>query len=264
MRVDRRRARRAADRRRDDHRPRPHRASAGGSSTPASGPTSSRSARRSAAASRCRALLTTDEICGGASRGANPSGSSSSYGGNPLGAAAGAAALRDHRRGEAGRERARVGEVLLRELRGVRRALPVRRASSTAPGLLLRMELVKDKKTKEPLPRRVTERIFTEAVRRGPADDGLRRQLPDPARADHRRGDGARTASRSCARCSTSWSASGSGKLSGARAAARPPLRRPGLARRSPRTSWRSGSAAATSPSRPDWRARWARSRSIC
>ena len=31
-------------------------------------------------------------------------------------------------------------------------------------GLLIRMELVKDKKTKEPLPRRVTERIFTEAV----------------------------------------------------------------------------------------------------
>jgi len=29
------------------------------------------------------------------------------------------------------------------------------------------MELVKDKKTKEPLPRRVTERIFTEAVKRG-------------------------------------------------------------------------------------------------
>jgi 4-aminobutyrate aminotransferase-like enzyme len=34
-------------------------------------------------------------------------------------------------------------------------------------GLFLRMELVKDKKTKEPLPRKVTERIFTECVRRG-------------------------------------------------------------------------------------------------
>jgi 4-aminobutyrate aminotransferase-like enzyme len=29
------------------------------------------------------------------------------------------------------------------------------------------MELVKDKLSKEPLPRRVTERIFTEAVKRG-------------------------------------------------------------------------------------------------
>ena len=34
-------------------------------------------------------------------------------------------------------------------------------------GLLLRMELVKDKKTKEPLPRKVTARIFTELVKRG-------------------------------------------------------------------------------------------------
>jgi 4-aminobutyrate aminotransferase-like enzyme len=34
-------------------------------------------------------------------------------------------------------------------------------------GLFLRVELVKDKKTKEPLPRPVTERIFMECVRRG-------------------------------------------------------------------------------------------------
>ena len=34
-------------------------------------------------------------------------------------------------------------------------------------GLLIRMELVTDKKTKEPLPRRVTERIFTEACGAG-------------------------------------------------------------------------------------------------
>ena len=33
--------------------------------------------------------------------------------------------------------------------------------------LLIRMELVADKKTKQPLSRRVTERIFTEAVKRG-------------------------------------------------------------------------------------------------
>src|SRR5207253_10168947 len=34
-------------------------------------------------------------------------------------------------------------------------------------GLFLRVELVKDRKTKEPLPRPVTERIFGECVRRG-------------------------------------------------------------------------------------------------
>ena len=34
-------------------------------------------------------------------------------------------------------------------------------------GLFLRIELVKDRATKEPLPRKVTERIFKECVRRG-------------------------------------------------------------------------------------------------
>src|SRR5207247_4563424 len=34
-------------------------------------------------------------------------------------------------------------------------------------GLFLRIELVKDRRTKEPLPRAVTERIFGECVRRG-------------------------------------------------------------------------------------------------
>jgi 4-aminobutyrate aminotransferase-like enzyme len=34
-------------------------------------------------------------------------------------------------------------------------------------GLLLRVELVKDRKTKEALPREVTQRIFMECVRRG-------------------------------------------------------------------------------------------------
>jgi 4-aminobutyrate aminotransferase-like enzyme len=34
-------------------------------------------------------------------------------------------------------------------------------------GLFMRVELVKDKTSKEPLPRAVTERIFNECVRRG-------------------------------------------------------------------------------------------------
>ena len=34
-------------------------------------------------------------------------------------------------------------------------------------GLFMRVELVKDRATKEPLPRKVTERIFMECVRRG-------------------------------------------------------------------------------------------------
>jgi 4-aminobutyrate aminotransferase/(S)-3-amino-2-methylpropionate transaminase len=110
-------------------------------------------------------LLTTDEIAQAKPWG-NPSGSSSSYGGNPLAAAAGAAALRiiDE---EKLIENARVvGAGLKRDLEGFVERYPFV-GFVDGVGLLLRMELVSDKKTKQPLPRRVTERIFTEAVRRG-------------------------------------------------------------------------------------------------
>ena len=73
----------------------------------------------------------------------------------------------DHRRGEAGRQRARRGRGA--EARAASRSsIAIRSsASSTARACSSAIELVKDKKTKEPLPRKVTERIFTEAVRRG-------------------------------------------------------------------------------------------------
>jgi 4-aminobutyrate aminotransferase-like enzyme len=110
-------------------------------------------------------LLTTDEIAEAKPWGI-PSGSSSSYGGNPLGAAAGAAALRiiDE---EKLTENARVvGEALKRALEGFVDRYPFV-GLVDGVGLLLRMELVKDKKTKEPLPRKVTARIFGELVKRG-------------------------------------------------------------------------------------------------
>ncbi|HVU52657.1 MAG TPA: aminotransferase class III-fold pyridoxal phosphate-dependent enzyme [Polyangia bacterium] len=110
-------------------------------------------------------LLTTDEIAQAKPWGV-PSGSSSSYGGNPLGAAAGAAALRiidEERLTENARE---VGAVMLRELEGFVERYPFVGFVQGA-GLFLRVELVRDKKTKEPLPRRLTERIFAECVRRG-------------------------------------------------------------------------------------------------
>jgi 4-aminobutyrate aminotransferase-like enzyme len=110
-------------------------------------------------------LLTTDEIAQAKPWG-NPSGSSSSYGGNPLAAAAGATALRiidEERLTENARD---VGAIMLRDLEAFVDRYPFVGYVSGS-GLFLRMELVKDKKTKEPLPRRVTERIFTEAVKRG-------------------------------------------------------------------------------------------------
>jgi len=110
-------------------------------------------------------LLTTDEIAQAKPWG-NPSGSSSSYGGNPLGAAAGAAALKIIDEEDLTENSRLVGAALKRELEAFVERYPFV-GFVDGEGLLIRMELVKDKKTKEPLPRRVTERIFTEAVKRG-------------------------------------------------------------------------------------------------
>ena len=110
-------------------------------------------------------VLTTDEISK-AKPWSVPSGSSSSYGGNPLAAAAGAEALRiidDEHLIENARV---VGEVMLQELRGFLDRYPFV-GLVDGMGLFLRVELVKDRKTKEPLARAVTERIFGECVRRG-------------------------------------------------------------------------------------------------
>jgi 4-aminobutyrate aminotransferase-like enzyme len=110
-------------------------------------------------------LLTTDEIAQAKPWGI-PSGSSSSYGGNPLGAAAGAAALRIIDEENLTENAAAVGEVMLRELEPFVDRYPFV-GFVQGSGLFLRVELVRDKKTKEPLPRKVTERIFQECVRRG-------------------------------------------------------------------------------------------------
>jgi 4-aminobutyrate aminotransferase / (S)-3-amino-2-methylpropionate transaminase / 5-aminovalerate transaminase len=111
------------------------------------------------------ALATTDDIAS-ARPWANPSGSSSSYGGNPLAAAAGAAALRiieDENLVESSR---RVGAVMLRELEPWVDRYPFV-GTVRGAGMFLAIELVSDKVEKTPLPRKVTERIFGECVRRG-------------------------------------------------------------------------------------------------
>jgi 4-aminobutyrate aminotransferase-like enzyme len=110
-------------------------------------------------------ILTTDAIAQAKPWG-NPSGSSSSYGGNPLGAAAGATALRIIDEERLTENAATVGGFMLRELEGLPEQYPFVGFVQGA-GLFLRIELVKDRKSKEPLPRRVTERIFMECVRRG-------------------------------------------------------------------------------------------------
>lgn len=110
-------------------------------------------------------VLTTDEISQARPWSA-PSGSSSSYGGNPLGAAAGAAALRIIDEEQLVENARLVGATMLRELEPFVERYPFVGFVQGA-GLFLRIELVRDKKTKEPLPRRVTEEIFQRCVRRG-------------------------------------------------------------------------------------------------
>lgn len=95
-----------------------------------------------------------------------PSGSSSSYGGNPLAAAAGAAALRAIDE-EGLVENARtVGAALLNELKPFLDDYPFV-GKVDGRGLFLGLELVRDKQTKEPLSRKVTRIIFDECVKRG-------------------------------------------------------------------------------------------------
>ena len=110
-------------------------------------------------------VLTTDAIAS-AKPWANASGSSSSYGGNPLGAAAGAASLRiidDERLVENARV---VGEAMLAELRPFVDDFPFV-GEVRGRGLFLAIELVADKKTRAPLSKAITVRIYEECVKRG-------------------------------------------------------------------------------------------------
>jgi len=110
-------------------------------------------------------VLTTDAISQ-AKPWSIPSGSSSSYGGNPLASAAAASALRIIDEEQLEENSKTVGAMMLRELQGFEQRFPFV-GYVQGSGLFLRVELVKDRKTKEPLPRKVTERIFMECVRRG-------------------------------------------------------------------------------------------------
>lgn len=110
-------------------------------------------------------ILTTDAVAQ-AKPWSIPSGSSSSYGGNPLGAAAGAAALRaidDEGLVENSRT---VGGFMLERLRPFVDAYPFV-GHVRGRGLFLSIELVKDKVTKEPLAKPAARRIFDECIRRG-------------------------------------------------------------------------------------------------
>ncbi len=96
----------------------------------------------------------------------NPSGSSSSYGGNPLAAAAALASIRTLKAENVLENVRTVGATMLNELKTWKESLrwvgDVR-----GEGLFLAVELVADRKTKEPLAKKLCEEIFQEGLKRG-------------------------------------------------------------------------------------------------
>jgi 4-aminobutyrate aminotransferase/(S)-3-amino-2-methylpropionate transaminase len=96
----------------------------------------------------------------------NPSGASSSYGGNALAAAAALASV-SVIRGEALWENAeRVGAAMVKELRRMQERYAFI-GDVRGAGLFIGLELVKDRQTKEPLDVAVMKNVYSECVQRG-------------------------------------------------------------------------------------------------
>jgi 4-aminobutyrate aminotransferase-like enzyme len=96
----------------------------------------------------------------------NPSASSSSYGGNPLASAAGLASVEIILREDLVKNAERVGRVMLRRLEGLREKYRCV-GEVRGVGLMLGIELVRDRATKEALPKTVTQALYQECLRRG-------------------------------------------------------------------------------------------------
>jgi len=96
----------------------------------------------------------------------NPSASSSSYGGNPLASAAGLAALEIILKEDLVTHAERVGKVMLTRLEALKEKYRCV-GEVRGRGLMLGIELVRDRTTKEPLPKTVTQTLYQECLRRG-------------------------------------------------------------------------------------------------
>ncbi|NBT57784.1 aminotransferase class III-fold pyridoxal phosphate-dependent enzyme, partial [bacterium] len=96
----------------------------------------------------------------------NPSGSSSSYGGNPLGSAAANAALKIIEEEGLVENSRRVGDYFLSKLKQFEEKHSFI-GQVRGAGLFLAIEMVKDKETKEPLPKKICQQIFMEHLKRG-------------------------------------------------------------------------------------------------
>ena len=95
-----------------------------------------------------------------------PSSSSSSYGGNPLACTAGLATIQTILEESLMENACTVGEYLLKGLKRMEEKYEFI-GNVRGRGLLIGVELVKDRKTKEPLEKAVTKQIFLQALKRG-------------------------------------------------------------------------------------------------
>jgi 4-aminobutyrate aminotransferase/(S)-3-amino-2-methylpropionate transaminase len=110
-------------------------------------------------------LISTDEITASLPF-AKPSSSSSSYGGNPLAATAALTTIETILDEELVDNAERVGAVLLHELRRLQDKYEFI-GDVRGVGLLIGLDLVKNRSAKEPLSRAITEQIFLGALQRG-------------------------------------------------------------------------------------------------
>ena len=92
--------------------------------------------------------------------------SSSSYGGNPLAAAAGLATLEILVKEDLVRNAERVGKVMLARLEALKEKYRCV-GEVRGKGLMLGLELVEDRRTKVPLGKQVTRSLYQECLRRG-------------------------------------------------------------------------------------------------
>jgi 4-aminobutyrate aminotransferase-like enzyme len=96
----------------------------------------------------------------------SPSGSSSSYGGNPMAGAAILASVSVIEEEGLVENAARVGDLMLRRFREMQERYEFI-GDVRGKGLLIGVELVKDRKTKVPLAKDVCVRLFQEGLKRG-------------------------------------------------------------------------------------------------
>ncbi len=110
-------------------------------------------------------VISTDAITA-AKPWSNPSASSSSYGGNPLASAAGLASLEIILKEDLVTNAQRVGAAMLLRLEALKEKYRCV-GEVRGKGLMLGVELVADRTTKEPLAKTVTQALYQECLRRG-------------------------------------------------------------------------------------------------